>query len=55
MIIAIMAVELKDKFTKEQQNKVFVQLLVIAGANLLVLMICAFLFFDIIANILCPL
>lgn len=55
MIIAIMAVELKDKFTKEQQNKVFVQLLVIAGANLLILMICAFLFFDIIANILCPL
>lgn len=55
MIIAIMAVELKDRFTKEQQNKVFVQLLVIAGANLLVLMACTFLFFDVIANILCPL
>ena len=55
MIIAIMAVEMKDKFTKEMQNKVFVQLLIIAGVNLLVLMTCAFLFFDVIANILCPL
>ena len=54
MIIAIMAVELKDRFTKEQQNKVFVQLLIIAAVNLLVLMICAFLFFDVIANIFCP-
>lgn len=54
MIIAIMAVELKDKFPKEKQNKVFVQLLVIAGVNLLVLMACAFVFFDVIANIFCP-
>lgn len=55
MIIAIMAVELKDKFPKEKQNKVFVQLLIIAGGNLLVLMACAFLFFDVVANLLSPL
>ncbi len=54
MIIAIMAVELKDKFPKEKQNKVFVQLLIIAGVNLLVLMACAFFFFDVVANIFCP-
>lgn len=55
MIIAIMAVELKEKFTKEAQNKLFIQLLLVAAVNVIVLMICAFLFFDIIANMLCPL
>ena len=55
MILSIMAVELKDKFPKEIQNKVFIQLLVIAVGSLAILMICTFLFFDILANILCPL
>ena len=54
VIMGVLGSELKDKYTKEYQNKVFVQLLMVSAVNLLVLIICSMIFYNPIANILCP-
>lgn len=54
LIMGALGSELKDKYTKEYQNKVFVQLLVVSAVNLVVLLICSALFYNPIANLLCP-
>lgn len=55
LIMGALGGELKEKFTKEYQNKVFVQLIVISAVGLVVLMLCAATFYGPIANLLCPL
>ena len=55
LIMGALGGELKEKFTKEYQNKAFVQLLIISAVGLAVLMICAAVFYNPIANLLCPL
>lgn len=54
LILAALGGELKKKFTKEYQNKVFAQLLLVSGINLVVLLICAFIFYGPIAQLICP-
>lgn len=54
MILAALGGELKKEFTKEYQNKVFAQLLLVSGINLVVLLICAFIFYGPIAQLICP-
>lgn len=55
LIMGALGSEYKEEFTKEQQNKVFVQLLIVSAVNVVVLLICALLFYNPIANALCPL
>ena len=54
LILAALGGELKKEFTKEYQNKVFAQLLLVSGINLVVLLICAFIFYGPIAQLICP-
>lgn len=54
LILATLGGELKKEFTKEYQNKVFAQLLLVSGINLVVLLICAFIFYGPIAQLICP-
>ena len=54
LILAALGGELKKEFTKEYQNKVFAQLLLVSGINLVVLLICAFFFYGPIAQLICP-
>lgn len=54
LIMGALGSELKEKYTKEYQNKIFVQLLVVSAVNLVVLLICAAVFYNPIANLLCP-
>ena len=54
LIFAALGGELKKEFTKEYQNKVFAQLLLVSGINLVVLLICAFIFYGPIAQLICP-
>lgn len=51
LILAALGGELKKEFTKEYQNKVFAQLLLVSGINLVVLLICAFIFYGPIAQL----
>lgn len=54
LILAALGGELKKEFTKEYQNKVFAQLLLVSRINLVVLLICAFIFYGPIAQLICP-
>ena len=54
LILAALGGELKKEFTTEYQNKVFAQLLLVSGINLVVLLICAFIFYGPIAQLICP-
>lgn len=54
LIMGALGSELKEKYTKDYQNKVFMQLLVVSAVNLVVLLICAAVFYNPIANLLCP-
>ena len=54
LFLAALGGELKKEFTKEYQNKVFAQLLLVSGINLVVLLICAFIFYGPIAQLICP-
>ena len=54
LIMGALGSELKDEFTKEYQNKVFVQLLIVSFVNVVVLMICGLVFYNPLANLLCP-
>lgn len=54
LIMGALGGELKEKYTKEYQNKVFVQLLLVSAVNLVVLLACAALFYNPLANLLCP-
>lgn len=54
LILAALGGELKKEFTKEYQNKVFAQLLLVSGINLVVLLICAFIIYGPIAQLICP-
>ena len=54
LILAALGGELKKEFTKEYQDKVFAQLLLVSGINLVVLLICAFIFYGPIAQLICP-
>ena len=54
LIMGALGSELKDEFTKEYQNKVFVQLLIVSFVNVAVLMVCGLLFYNPLANLLCP-
>lgn len=55
LIMGALGGELKEKFTKEYQNKVFIQLIIISAVGLMVLMLCAVTFYGPIAALLCPL
>ena len=54
LIMGALGSELKDEFTKEYQNKVFVQLLIVSAVNVAVLLICGLVFYNPLANLLCP-
>lgn len=54
LIMGALGSELKDEFTKEYQNKVFVQLLIVSGVNVVVLLICGLVLYNPLANLLCP-
>ncbi len=54
LIMGALGSELGDKYTKEYQNKVFVQLLIVSALNLVVLIVCSLIFFNPLANLLCP-
>lgn len=54
LIMGALGSELKDEFTKEYQNKVFVQLLIVSAVNVVVLLICGLVFYNPLANLLCP-
>ena len=45
----------EEKFTKEYQNRVFMKLLLVAAVSVAILMVCAALFYNPLANLLCPL
>ena len=54
LIMGALGSEYKEEFTKEKQNKVFVQLLLVSALNLVVLIVCCLVFFNPLANLLCP-
>lgn len=54
LIMGALGSNMKEAYTKEYQNKVFVQLLLVSAGGIVVLMICSFLFYDPIASLMCP-
>ncbi|MCC8151838.1 MAG: hypothetical protein LIO96_10395 [Lachnospiraceae bacterium] len=52
LIMGALGNEMEEEFTKEYQNKVFMQLLIIAVVTLVILIDCAALFYNPIANLL---
>ena len=54
LIMGALGNELGEKFTKEYQNKVFVKLIVVSFVNLAILLVCAVIFYNPLANLLCP-
>jgi len=53
LIMGALGGEMKEKYTKEYQNKVFLQLLLVSGLNLVILLVCAAVFYNPIANLIC--
>ena len=52
LIMGALGNNMKEKYTKEYQNKVFVKLLVISAVNIVVLLVCSALFYGPIAKLL---
>lgn len=54
LIMGALGTELKEKYTKEYQNKVFVKLLLVSVVGMAILLVCSAVFYNPIANLLCP-
>ena len=54
LIMGALGSGMKEKYTKEYQNKVFVKLLLVSAVNVAILLICSVVFYNPLANLLCP-
>ena len=54
LIMGALGSGLKEKYTKEYQNQVFVKLLLVSAVNIVILLVCSAVFYNPLANQLCP-